>query len=238
MLRFCIVLLLVLTAVPALAQQRPRDAVMAGAYRCSAIGAPRQWLDCYYGAAQPARSVLGLPPVSPAQLQLNQSPPASAMAPRIAVVRDAVMASALQCYATENDRAWLNCYYGAAAPMRAELGLTPAPQAAPVAPPLPVPPVPAQASATGDHFGMKAVPTARVNHVTARMVSYSFDRNHIFTVTLANGQTWHQVSGDTHHARWTKPAETYTVKITRGAFYSYNFQVEGSPEVFKVDRIG
>jgi hypothetical protein len=234
MLRFCVVLLLVLTAIPALAQQRPRDAVMAGAYRCSVIGAPRQWLDCYYGAAQPVRSALGLPPISQTQLQLSQSPPPSAMAPRIAMVRDAVMASALRCYATENERTWLDCYYGAAAPMRAELGLAPAAQVAMAAPP----PVPAQVSAAGDHFGVKAMAPSRVNHVTAHMASYSFDRNHVFTVTLANGQTWHQVSGDTHHAHWTKPAEAYVVKITRGAFSSYNFQVEGSPEIYKVDRIG
>jgi hypothetical protein len=230
--------LLLLAAIPAFAQQRPRDAVMAGAYRCSAIGAGRQWLDCYYGAAQPVRSQLGLPPAPQAQLQLSQSPPAGVAAPRIAAVRDAVMASALRCYATQNDRAWLDCYYGAAAPMRAELGLAPAPQATPVAPPLPPAPVPPQASAATDHFGMKAMPSGRTNHVATRMMSYSFDRDHVFTVTLANGQTWRQVSGDTHHAHWNKPADSYAVKITRGAFSSYNFQVEGLPEVYKVDRVG
>jgi hypothetical protein len=195
-------------------------------------------LDCYYGAAQPVRSQLGLPPAPPGQLQLSLSPPASVAAPRIATVRDAVMASALRCYATQNDRAWLDCYYGAAAPMRAELGLAPAPQATPVAPPLPPAPVPPQASAATDHFGMKAMPSGRTNHVATRMMSYSFDRDHVFTVTLANGQTWRQVSGDTHHAHWNKPADSYAVKITRGAFSSYNFQVEGLPEVYKVDRVG
>ena len=237
-MRCCVVLLLLLTAIPALAQQRPRDAVMAGAYRCSAIGAGRQWLDCYYGAAQPVRSQLGLPSAPQGQLQLSLSPPASAAPPRIAMVRDAVMASALRCYATQNERAWLDCYYGAAAPMRAELGLVPAPQAAPVPPPLPPAPVPPQASAAPDHFGMKAMPSGRTSHIATRMASYSFDRNHVFTVTLANGQTWRQVSGDTHHAHWNKSADSYAVKITRGAFSSYNFQVEGLPEVYKVDRVG
>ena len=70
------------------------------------------------------------------------------------------------------------------------------------------------------------------------MASYNFDRNHIFTVKLTNGQTWRQVSGDTHTAHWTKPADAYAVKITRGSFSSYNLQVEGSPEVYKVDRVG
>src|SRR3569833_3504473 len=114
-LRCCVVLLLLLAAIPAWAQQRPRDAVMAGAYRCSAIGAGRQWLDCYYGAAQPVRSQLGLPPAPQGQLQLSLSPPAGAAPPRIAVVRDAVMASALRCYAAQNERGWLDCIYGAAA---------------------------------------------------------------------------------------------------------------------------
>ena len=234
MLRCGVVLLLMLAAIPAVAQQRPRDAVMAGAYRCSAIGAARQWLDCYYGAAQPARGPLGLPPASEAQLQLRQSPPASAAAPHMAMVRDAVLASALRCYATGDDRAWLNCYYAAAASMRAELGLAPAPQAAPI--PVPLPPVPVQAAS--ESFGLRAAPSSHISRVATRMASYSFDRNHIFTVTLANGQSWRQTSGDTHTAHWDKPAGSYSVKITHGAFSSFNFQIEGSPEIYKVDRIG
>src|SRR6202000_2616464 len=86
-LRCCVVLLLLLTAIPAWAQQRPRDAVMAGAYRCSAIRAGRQGLYFFYGAPQPARSQLGLPPAPQGQLQLSQSPPASEATPRIAMAR-------------------------------------------------------------------------------------------------------------------------------------------------------
>lgn len=236
MFRCGVVLLLALTVLPALAQQRPRDVVMAGAYRCSATGAPRQWLDCYYGAAQPARAQLGLAPVPPAQLQLSLAPPTSVATPRIAAVRDAVMASALRCYAVDDNRAWLDCYYGAAAPMRAELGLAPGPQAAPVS--QPTVPAPVQARTAPDRFGLRGAPSGHVDHVTASMVSYSFDRNRIFTVTLTNGQIWRQISGDTHYAHWDKPAGSYAVKITHGSFSSYNFQVEGLPEVYKVDRIG
>ena len=39
-------------------EARPRDEVMSRVFRCAVIGDPRLWLDCYYGAAQPAR-VLG-----------------------------------------------------------------------------------------------------------------------------------------------------------------------------------
>jgi hypothetical protein len=234
MVRYSIVAALMLTAVPAMAQQRPRDAVMAGAYRCSATGAPRQWLDCYYGAAQPARNQLGLPPAPQSQIALSLSPPASDVNPRIAAIRDAVMAAALRCYATENERAWLECYYAAAAPMRSELGLsTPAQAAAMPGPLLPS----TQAGATPDRSILKALAPGRVDHVVTRMASYTFDRNHIFTATLTNGQIWRQVSGDTNNAHWTKPASDYSVKITRGFLSSYNFQVEGFPEVYKVDPV-
>jgi hypothetical protein len=230
MLRYSIIVALVLMAVPAMAQQRPRDAVMANAYRCNAIGAPRQWLDCYYGAAQPARAQLGLVPAPQPQIQLNASPPASSASPHIAAIRDAVMASALRCYATEDDRAWLDCYYAAAVPMRSELGLSVPAQPAPA-------PFPPPAGAVPNRPALKAAAPGRVDHAAARMVSYTFDRDHIFTATLANGQTWRQVSGDTQNAHWTKPASSYSVKITRGSFSSYNFQVEGFPQVYKVDPV-
>lgn len=227
MLRYSIVAMLLLAAVPAVAQQRPRDAVMASAYRCSAIGAPRQWLDCYYGAAQPVRTQLGLSPVPTSQVQLSLSPPASNASPRIATIRDAVMASGLSCYATEDDRAWLDCYYAAAAPMRSELGLSAA---------VPVP-FPAQVGVAPAHPAPKASGPGRIDRGVTPMTSYTFDRDHIFTVTLANGQTWRQLSGDTHTAHWTKPAAGYSVKITRGFLSSYNFQVKGFPEVYKVDPV-
>ena len=233
-MRFCVAALFILAAVPALAQMRPRDAVMSAAYRCSAIGAARQWLDCYYGAAQPARNALGLPPAPQAQVQLSLSPVATDATPRVVQVRDAVMAATLRCYASESDRAWLDCYYAAATPMRNELGLAPVSQLAFV----PAPPPIRQVPPPPDQFGLKALPVTRSDHVTTHMASYDFDRNHVFTVKLTNGQTWRQVSGDTHTAHWTKPAGTYAVKITRGSFSSYNFQVEGLPEVYKVDRVG
>ncbi len=50
----------ILFAAPAMA--RPRDDAMSAAFRCGVIGEARQWLDCYYGAAQPVRAALGMPP--------------------------------------------------------------------------------------------------------------------------------------------------------------------------------
>ena len=54
------------------AQARPRDDALAGAVRCAVIGDSKQWLDCYYGAAQPVRAALGLAPALAAQVQLAQ----------------------------------------------------------------------------------------------------------------------------------------------------------------------
>ena len=47
-----------------------RDEVMLGAERCAGITDNRTWLDCFYGSAQPMRSVLGLPPAPFAQTKL------------------------------------------------------------------------------------------------------------------------------------------------------------------------
>ena len=43
--------------------------------------------------------------------------------------RDDVKAAAARCDGIGDDLTWLNCYYGAAQPVRAELGLSPAPEA-------------------------------------------------------------------------------------------------------------
>src|SRR4051812_38897452 len=109
-----------LAAAPAAA--RPRDDALAGAFRCAVIGEARQWLDCYYGAAQPVRAGLGLAPALAAQVRLASAPPAGGTAGEGAT-RDEVMARAAGCMRVAAERAWLDCYYDAAMPMRARLGL-------------------------------------------------------------------------------------------------------------------
>ncbi len=54
----------------------PREDTLAGISRCAALLDDRMFLDCVYGAAQPMRTRLGLPPAPAAQLRLV--PPASA----------------------------------------------------------------------------------------------------------------------------------------------------------------
>lgn len=51
------------------------------------------------------------------------------IAPAQARGRDDVMASAYRCAVISDDKLWLDCFYGAAQPMRAQLGLPAAPDA-------------------------------------------------------------------------------------------------------------
>jgi hypothetical protein len=47
-----------------------RDDVLSGISRCGSIVNDRSWLDCIYGAAQPMRAQLGLPPALASQQAL------------------------------------------------------------------------------------------------------------------------------------------------------------------------
>ncbi len=164
------------------------------------------------------------------------------------------MAASSQCYAIVEDRQWLDCYYRAAQPMRALLGLAQAPQAGPVSSQRVSPPLPPanRASQSGSQlaggvdnaqaqqFGLSNSPPAMprdINHIMSRMASYEFDRQDIFTVTLANGQVWRQISGDTDNAHWDEPAKTYVVTIDRGFLGSYNLRVQNHTGMFKVTRL-
>jgi hypothetical protein len=79
------VALSLLLVFPALAQPAlaaPRDDVKSGSLRCDGIADDRAWLDCYYGAAQPMRARLGLPPAPNSQQALVPPPqPGSQGAP-------------------------------------------------------------------------------------------------------------------------------------------------------------
>jgi hypothetical protein len=220
------------------AQARPRDDVMAGAFHCSSIGDSRQWLDCYYGAAQPVRAALGLAPAPAAQTRLAAAPPAGT--PADTATRDAVMSGAFRCNDFTDDRRWLDCYYSAAQPIRSLLGLSPAPQAPAQGGPVPHTESKTEPKAPSPQFGLPQPDNTglagSVDHVVSRMKSFSFDRYGIFTVTLANGQVWRQISGDTEYAHWKEPATHYAVSISRGWFGSYNFQVRGIPGLYKVRR--
>jgi hypothetical protein len=165
-----------------------------------------------------------------------------------------VLAAAARCSAIADYRKWLDCYYGAAQPMRSLLGLAPATaEQQRLSAGVGTPPPP-----RGPGFGMTAalpgsperkVPPAQfglaeqdlpgyVDHISARMTAFTLDRTGGFTATLSNGQVWRQQSGDTP-VRWDKPAQkkVYDVVIERGALGSFNFRVQGQPGNYKVTRL-
>jgi hypothetical protein len=139
-----------------------------------------------------------------------------------------VISAVLRCNRLTTDREWLDCYYGVAQPVRAQLGLSPAPQAR---------------NRPGDNekatlSGSPTVtPPSKADSQWSQMVSYGFNRFGTFTVTLANGRIWRQLSGDTDFAHWTKPAPTYEARVTRGALGSFNLKVKGESEAFKVEQV-
>ncbi len=240
---------LLLAAQPAAA--RPRDDAIAAAFHCSVIADSHQWLDCYYGAAEPVRTALGLASALAAQVRLAASPPAGG-APHDEAVRDDVMSAAANCIRAAGDRAWLDCYYAAATPMRAALGLSvpaqgaqraapPAPMphvasAAPAAPPVPSGPPPMPRSG-GMFTGLfsEAKPVARA----IPMESFHFNRSGGFTVTLADGEVWEQVEGDyvDHPAHWRKQPSQMLVTVTPAVMRTFAMTVSGEYGLYKVRRI-
>jgi hypothetical protein len=233
---------------PNATQARPRDEVMSRAFRCAVIGDSRVWLDCYYGAAQPARAALGLQPAPSRQLNLVLAPPSGNPTPNDVTTRDQVFSNATHCSEFTDERQWLDCYYTAAQPVRAILGLPAGPQAviksASYPPNLPQ----GNNSASGPfdtsqrtsaNFGLQVksnTPDRSTDHIDTYMTSYTFDKFGIFTVALANGQVWRQLAGDTNNAHWTKSATSYAVRISHGFLGSYNLKVKGNSDMFKVRR--
>ena len=96
-----LIILPALLALTAPAVAGPREDTLAGISRCAALPDDRSFLDCLYGAAQPMRSRLGLPPASEAQQRLVppayavSSAPPSASAPAAAPPRAAARAPAM-----------------------------------------------------------------------------------------------------------------------------------------------
>lgn len=143
-------------------------------------------------------------------------------------IRDDILENAKRCNAIADDKGWLDCYYGVAQPMRAKLGLVPAPQAQQKL-------LPAQQANTG--LFARILGEAKDADVNATLVSYSFDSAGLFSVTLSNGQVWAQNPNDALPARWSRPAGAMSVKISPGAFGTFNMIVKGESRAYKVKRV-
>lgn len=233
------------------AQARPRDDALSGAFRCAVIADSRAWLDCYYGAAQPVRAALSMPSALPTQIKLAAAPPAGGT-PRDETVRDEVMSDAAGCIRVAADRAWLDCYYSAATPMRVQLGLSPpqalakpaplpqfasaAPPARPIAPTTPSGPPPMPRT-TGLFNGLFNDVKPIVRNMPMR--SFDMDQSGAFTVTLADGQVWQQAAEDQvyHPARWRQQPAQMLVTITPAVMHTFNMSVAGESKSYKVRRV-
>ena len=169
--------------------------------------------------------------------------------PAFAGTRDDVMSAATRCAGITDDRSWLDCYYGAAQPMRSQLGLIPAPAAQTAkVPPLPgaarvfsvAPPPP-----TGAPMRQTSAPPVTKGLLGGlfgsstddiKMATYRFDKHGMFTVTLNNGQSWQQISDDTNFAHWRGPASNYKVSVAEGGFGHAELTVENDGQTYDVRR--
>ena len=184
-----------------------RSDVLSAAQRCAGITTDRSWLDCYYGAAQPMRSQLGLPPAPASQIGLV--PPIGAG------------------YMPQPSYPPL-----AAAPLGTGLGLAEAPRvaAAPAGPP----PMPRRRN---DGFMSSIFGSSRAVVSNLRMTSYAVDRGGEFSVTLSDGEVWAQDRGDSNKPDWRKDASRYVVNIYEGALNTYNLETNEDTGFFKVHRV-
>jgi len=170
--------------------------------------------------------------------------------PAWAQTREEVMQSSARCAAISDDRLWLDCYYGAAQPMRAKLGLAPAPanqqslvslsaRAATPQATLPAPQAvpPARRPGLLDRVIAFASPQQQKAEAPTRMTSFRFDAAGYFTVELANGETWRQSQGDAARARWRKTPQSYVVTILPGQSDTGRTMKVANDQVYAVEQV-
>jgi hypothetical protein len=182
--------------------------------------------------------------------------------PVLADTRDDVVQGILRCAAIKDDRAWLNCTYGAQQPMRARLGLPPAPDyqqrlvppspyarapapaMAPAAAPVPPPPgnytpPPGYVLQRADQVRPREATTMQILSGKAAPVAVSQitavarEPDGAFIVTLANGEVWHQVGTSSPPARIRVGARA---TITPGMLWSHNLRTDDGPKSYKVEQ--
>lgn len=138
--------------------------------------------------------------------------------PALAGPREDMLAGISRCAALPDDRTFLDCVYGAAQPMRARLGLPPAPAAQqrlvpPATPVTSAPPVAPRAAAAQPKSGGVLSNMLGNDRSAAWIEIYSFDGKGLFTVTFANGQVWKQDPSDTARAHWNGRGSDYSIIV-------------------------
>jgi hypothetical protein len=172
--------------------------------------------------------------------------------PVLADTRDDVWALMQRCQAIQDDRTWLDCTYGAKQPMRAKLGLPPAPdyQQRLVPPPTPdyrqrlvSAPAPS-ADATSKNAPPTPLPHRKASFfqiltgsappvAVSTLAAIQIGKQGAFVVTLQNGQVWRQV--DTESGEKVRMRIGAKVTVKPGALGSYNLQTDDSSHVYKVE---
>jgi hypothetical protein len=170
-----------------------------------------------------------------------------AATPALADPRDDVMANLQRCAGFTDNHTWLSCYYGAAQPMRAQLGLSPAPDSqvslintAPVPAPPPMHSASTGSSSSsssssgwfsgvGDIFSLNTNKSSDGDFGagTTRLASYSYGKDGLFTATLADGEVWTQSPYDDLRAHWSGQASSYAVIVSTDMFGSHTLKVKG-----------
>ena len=152
--------------------------------------------------------------------------------------RDDMLAGISHCTTLADERTFLDCVYGAAQPVRAELGLPPAPASQTRLVPATAPAAAAKTVTQPDRRGIldRIFASGTVVAPPQAMKSYNLDPDGTFTVTLTNGQVWRQIDGDTNMAHWNRSASDYVAMVEAGAAGDFNMEVTGEVGIYKVTR--
>jgi hypothetical protein len=167
--------------------------------------------------------------------------------PALGDTRDDVYAASQRCRILQDDRAWLECVYGAQQPMRAKLGLPPATEVqqrlVPAAGSPPAMAAAPQAIPPSSHSQPSVQPHHRASLMqiltgtappaaVSVLASVQYDSQGAFVATLQNGQVWRQVNGLGERARFKVGAK---ITITPGAMGSYNLKAADTSHIYKVE---
>jgi hypothetical protein len=168
-----------------------------------------------------------------------------AVTPAMAGPREDVYAASLRCSAIKDDRSWLDCYYGAAQPMRGQLQLPAAPvsQTSLIPPPIAAPvarqqapnPIPQKEGLVGRTMDFLAGGDILVSN--APIKSYEAGRHGGFTVILANGQVWKQSDDQARLVKWRNAPGAHQVTIWKGALNTFNLGFDDETNKYKVRRL-
>jgi hypothetical protein len=157
-------------------------------------------------------------------------------------VRDDVMLNLQRCSAITDNRTWLNCFYGAAQPMRAQLGLPPAPESqVSLVKNTPLTPPPMKTESDSGWLGIGSLfgggPSEEESYAGAmRLSAFTFGKDGLFTATLADGQVWKQSPYDDLRAHWTGQPSSYQVVVSSDMLGSHTMRVRGDQN-YRVMRV-